>query len=160
MVNKPVLIELIRKSLEQELAALIQAAQATHEAATHEESKAEDSHDTRGIELSYLAGAQASRAADLQRMLQYFRKIDLKGFEKTDGIAPTALVELSVQGKKSLYFLALQGGGVRVTVEGMAVQVITPASPVGEEMIGRRIGDSIEVEAQGTLREYLITAIA
>jgi hypothetical protein len=159
MVNKSDLVEQIRISLEQELAALTQAARAAHEAATHEESKAEDSHDTRGIELSYLAGAQANRAADLKMMLHYFRKLEPRVFSRIDAIAPTSVVELSSQGRKTLYFLAQQGGGVRVTIDGKTVQVITPASPVGDEILGRHVGDTIEIEAQGTVREYSITAI-
>ena len=60
MPKKQKLIEAILLELESELSVLADAAKAAHLAATHEESVAEDPHDTRGVEASYLAGAQAN----------------------------------------------------------------------------------------------------
>ena len=61
--DKQAIIDRLVEKLQSEAEALVRAAQAAHEAATHEESRAEDHHDTRGLEASYLAGAQAQRAA-------------------------------------------------------------------------------------------------
>src|SRR5581483_11142644 len=60
-MDKRRLVETVQQHLAEELATLMQAAKAAHEAATHEESKAEDQHDTRGLEASYLAGSGAAR---------------------------------------------------------------------------------------------------
>ena len=160
LIDKPALLQEIRIQLEQELAILIQAAKAAHEAATHEESKPEDSHDTRGLESSYLAGAQAHRVTEIEEMLNFFRQLELKDFSESDLIAATAVVELKFGGRKTLYLIAPLGGGMRVTVGGKVIQIITPQSPVGEELIGQRVGDEIEVETQGMTREFEITAIA
>ena len=159
-IDKAALLQEIRSQLEKELALLVQAAKAAHEAATHEESKAEDAHDTRGLESSYLAGAQAQRASEIQQLLNFFKAVEFRNFTKTDVIAPMAVVELQTSGRKTLYLIAPQGGGMRITLDGKTIQIITPHSPVGEELVGRRVGDSIEVEAQGALREFEITAIA
>jgi transcription elongation GreA/GreB family factor len=160
-VSKAELLQEIRAQLEREIALITQAARAAHEAATHEESKAEDQHDTRGLESSYLAGAQAQRAAEIQQTLSYYRQLEPRTFRPTDLIAPGALVELDSGGKKAVYFLAPQGGGMKVSIEGKSVQIITPHSPLGEELVGRKQGDTIEVEGQGPggVREYEITGI-
>jgi transcription elongation GreA/GreB family factor len=159
MINKQKIVELIRVRLEEEVQLITQAAKAAHEAATHEESKAEDSHDTRGIESSYLAGAQAQRASEIQQQIHAYKVMKLKEFSTQDPIAATALVELRSDTKRSLYFIAPQGGGMKVQLENDVVQVITPHSPLGEELVGRRTGDTVEVEAQGGSREYEITSV-
>lgn len=66
---KKKLIELICAQLEKDLQTAIAAAVATYEAATHEESKPENEYDTRGLEASYLAGAQSKRAGEIEELL-------------------------------------------------------------------------------------------
>ncbi|NBU22139.1 hypothetical protein EBS43_12140, partial [bacterium] len=63
LIQKSQILASIVQKLNHELQTIELSAQAALEAATHEESKAEDQHDTRGLEASYLARAQASRAA-------------------------------------------------------------------------------------------------
>src|SRR4051812_31376659 len=101
-MDKRRLVETIQTHLAEELATLMQAAKAAHEAATHEESRAEDAHDTRGLEASYLAGAQAQRAAELQSQLMMWKFLPLRDFGGPDDVAcPAALVELEYQGAKA-----------------------------------------------------------
>ncbi len=57
---------------------LKEAALATYEAATHEESKPENEYDTRGLEASYLAGAQAKRTAEIEELLIILKHLDVK----------------------------------------------------------------------------------
>jgi transcription elongation GreA/GreB family factor len=159
MLKKSRLIEEILSKLTQEFEALHEAALAAHEAATHEESLAEDKHDTRGLEASYLAGAQANRAAELKQLIGLFRLFEPREFTPQDAIAPGAVVELEVNGRKSLYFLMIAGGGVSVPFEGRSVHVITTQSPLGDELLGKRVGDLVEVETQKTVREYEVTGI-
>lgn len=159
--DKNALLQEIRRTIEQELALVTQAAKAAHEAATHEESKAEDAHDTRAIESSYLAGAQAQRAAELQQALVFYKHLELRKFGAQDPIAPGALVELDSGGKKTLCFLAQHGGGMRVSLGSKTIQLVTPHSTLGEELLGRRVGDGFEIEAPGgTPREYEIMGVA
>jgi transcription elongation GreA/GreB family factor len=159
MINKTQLIDEIRSRLEQEFEAITLAANAAHEAATHEESRAEDQHDTRGLESSYLAGAQAQRAAEIQQQIHLYKHLDVKSFSEKDPIASSAVVELESGGKKSLYFIGPLGGGMKLQFGNQLIQVITPRSPLGEELMGRKKGDSVEIEAQGGLREFEITTV-
>ena len=60
-INKSSLVDHIKKQLTEDFEILKAAALATYEDATHEESKPENEYDTRGLEASYLAGAQGKR---------------------------------------------------------------------------------------------------
>src|SRR4051812_18493840 len=73
MNRKQELIQIIMAQLNSELELITQSAKAAHEAATHEESRAEDSHDTRGLEASYLAGAQMARAEALKKTIASYQ---------------------------------------------------------------------------------------
>jgi transcription elongation GreA/GreB family factor len=160
-VNKAEIRDRLVEKLQAEADVIALAAKAAHAAATHEESRAEDQHDTRGIEASYLAGAQAQRAADLQALVSTYRMMPVGVFGSGDGIGPGAFVELelSESGRKSCYFIVHRGGGVSVQVGGVTILVIAPQSPLGEALIGRRVGDEIEVEAQGGVREYRVVSV-
>jgi transcription elongation GreA/GreB family factor len=149
------------KRLQSEVEALMGAAKAAHEAATHEESRAEDHHDTRGLEASYLAGAQAQRAADLQALISVYRLMPLPELGAGDPIAPGALVELELEdgGRRSRYFIVPRGGGTTVTIGGAAIQVVAPQSPLGEALIGRRAGDTVDVETKDRVREYQVVSV-
>ena len=58
-MDKKRLLEEIIARLRADAAKMKAAALATHEEATHEDNKAESKYDTRGLEASYLAEAQA-----------------------------------------------------------------------------------------------------
>ena len=81
-MDKVKLIHEIRKSLEKDLEVLKEAERATREAATHEESKPENEYDTRGLEASYLAGAQSKRITETEELLVIFKHIELKYFNE------------------------------------------------------------------------------
>ena len=159
MLSKQTLVQAIQAQLQKEFATISQAAQAAHEAATHEESKPEDSHDTRGLEASYLAGAQANRAAELKNLITLYNMLPIKDFSLGDPIDLGALIELELDNQKSLYFLVSQGGGLKVKLEGRLIQVITPQAPLGDALIGKKSGDAVEVEVQNRVREYEVTGV-
>jgi hypothetical protein len=169
MVNKKEVVAEILSRLEHELNVITISAKAAHEAATHEESRAEDSHDTRGLESSYLAGAQAQRAAELQLQILIYKFLEVKNFSSRDLIAPTAVVEIESVGpisKKATYFIAPGGGGLAAGMKiqngSVQLQVLTPVSPLGEELVGRKAGDTVEIEAQGVqsiTKGYKILAV-
>lgn len=161
-MDKRVLLDQLITKLQAEADAIGLAAKAAFEAATHEESRAEDQHDTRGIEASYLAGAQANRAAELQGLITTFRMMTLREFGPGDVVEPGALVELVQEdtGRKTRYLVVERGGGTTLTLQGVPIQVIAPQSPLGEALLGRKLEEDFEVEAQGKLREYQVVSIS
>ena len=159
-MDKKALVAAIVSSLEEELVLLIRAARATHEAATHEESKPENEYDTFGLEASYLAGAQAKRAGEIDEVISMFKTTEFKNFSKTDLISSTALVEVESKGKRSLVFVMPKGGGVNLVFDGKNVQVITPHSTLGEALLGLKAGETAEIEINEQMREYRILSVA
>ena len=158
-MNKQKLVDIFIEQLEHDLIALKEAARATYEAATHEESKPENEYDTRGLEASYLAGAQAKRAGEIDEVLSLFRHLEFKSFGPQTPIAATALVELTNSEKSSFVFLMPKGGGLSLSFEGRSVQVLTPHSNLGEALTGLRVGEVAEVEVGPHLREYLVKQV-
>jgi hypothetical protein len=157
--DKRALIAKLREDIAGNVAVLMRAAHEAREAATHEDAKPENDKDTRAVEAAYLAGAQADRARDLERASASLASLPLQSFGPTTPIASSALVELDQDGQSSWYFLAPQGGGLRATVGGVSVQVITPQSALGRELLGKSQGDDVEVTVQGKLRTYEIVRV-
>ncbi len=164
-LQKSALLEGILESLKADLSQLLVSARQAHEAATHEEGRAEDPYDTRGLEASYLAGAQARRASELQELIQRYQHLDLRSFGKDDPIAVTAVVELESSGKRGFYFLVPFSGGVTVSLEGRTIQTLSSTSPLGEELLGRKLSKAADLEFEVELsatqtREYRIVSLA
>jgi transcription elongation GreA/GreB family factor len=158
-MDKQRIIDRVVARLEEELEGVIQAANSAREAATHEESRAEDQHDTRGLEASYLAGAQAQRVAALKQQVLAFRQFQPRAFAPNEPIAIGALVDLELNGRRSVCFLVGVSGGAALQIDGKQIQLITPQAPLGEALLGKRAGDMAEIEAQGMLREYEILSV-
>lgn len=156
---KQSILSKLLESIENEMQVMISAALVAREAATHEESKAEDKYDTRGLEASYLAGAQAKRAAELQRILHSLENLELKKFSPKSPIDLTALIELEINAKKSTFFLVPKGGGIQLQVEEKNIQIITPDSRLGKELLGKVRGDAFELEVANKTNEYEIKSI-
>lgn len=85
-MDKKKLVAAICTQLELDLETQKAAALATYEAATGEESKAENEYDTRGLEASYLAGAQAKRVGEIEELLTIYKFVELKKFTAKDVI--------------------------------------------------------------------------
>ena len=154
-VDKRALISELRAAIAREIGVLAAAARDAREAATHEEAKPENDKDTRAIEAAYLAGAQADRARELERMANALEFLALRDHKADDAIGLSAIVELDHDGTRSVYFLAPVGGGMKARVSGTDVQVITPQAPMGQALLGRTVGDVIEVRK----REYEIVGV-
>ena len=132
--------------LERTLATLEAAHAAAREGATHEQAKPENDKDTRAIEQSYLARGQAMRIETLQNGLAALSAMALaKGEVGRLG----ALIETEEDGEPVTFFLAPEGGGTRL--EG-GIQVVTPASPLGQALLGKRAGDEVELKLAGKTR--------
>ena len=70
-----------------------------------------------------------------------------------------ALVEVEDGDAGKTLFIAPAGAGEELTGpdgDGF-LHVVTPASPLGKALVGRRVGDAVEVMVQGELAEWEIT---
>ena len=146
-MNKRALVKAIIARLCDELALNLQAARLAAAGATDEQNKAENKYDTRGLELSYLAAGQGRQIAEAEATIALFRALALRDFGPLEAIDLTALISLESPANSDepqpLYFLAPRGGGTEVRYARRGILVITPQSPLGQQLLGRRKGDRI-----------------
>ena len=158
-MNKTLLLLALKQQLESDLVILKQAALATYEDATHEESKPENKYDTRALEASYLAGAQAQRVKDIEELILICKFQQLKVFKDGDTISVSAVVEVESNDKTSWLLFLPKGGGFVVTFDDKKIQVITPVSPLGKALIGMSVGDVATIQSAGQSRSYEVLSI-
>jgi hypothetical protein len=181
--DKQAALDALLAQMKDTMAQLAGVAEQTRAEATHEEAKPENDKDTRALEQSYLARGQAMRVEELMEQIQVLRFFPLPSFGPDDPIEPGALVGLEAvercagatrptqqercagatrptqrEGTRCLFLLP-HGGGAEVRVGGAQVQVVTPASPMGRAILGRSVGDAIELRVRGALREYEVVAL-
>lgn len=142
-----------------DLASCERAHQSARDAATHEEARPENDKDTRALEQSYLARGEAHRIEELRSGLADVQAMALRAFEEGDHVALGALVRADEEGGESaLVWIAPHGGGSRLA-DGK-VQVVTPRSPLGRALLGKRVDDDCEVHAAGRTRIVTIVSVS
>lgn len=158
-IDKQALLQTFIHALEGKRDVMLRATKAAHEAATHEEANAEHKYDTRGLEASYLAGAQSKRMAEIEHSIRLFQRLALKDFGPDDPIALSAVIELDTDDGTLWYFLAPGGGGTDVSFEGRQFSALTLKSPLGRQLLGAQQGDVIELTIQRKDLEYEIMSV-
>jgi transcription elongation GreA/GreB family factor len=160
VIDKRELLLSILAQLERELELYGQSARAAHAEATHEQSKAENKYDTRGLEASYLAHGQSKQAAETEQARQQFTSLAIRDFAPGDAIDLGALVELELGKERSWYFVGPRAGGTEVEQNGTAVLIITPQSPLGAQLLGRKEGERLKIKVGGRQEAYRIARVA
>jgi transcription elongation GreA/GreB family factor len=163
MDKKELIAQLVRQ-----LEASARAALASRDAASAEardgatpDEKREDARAAH--QLASLGRVQQQRAqqalADVDRLVQ-FRPPRLAD---TAAIAVGAIVEVedADSGEGRTFFLAPVGAGITLTGPGGDghLSVVTPASPIGRAVLGRRSGDIVDITVDGDVREWAITYV-
>ena len=143
-MSKQTAVKQLTEMLRQQLADMTEAAKTTHEAATGEESKQEGKYDTRGLEASYLAGAQAEQTRKIAESLKTFETLKLDDFTIESSISPGALVETESNGQITYYLLTPCAGGMNLTFRDGTLITLSPEAPRYKELLGCHVGDFIE----------------
>jgi transcription elongation GreA/GreB family factor len=151
----------LKDELERLLGADLVSRESAHRAAmaaaTHEEAKPENDKDTRALEQSYLARGEALRVEELRQGLAEVRAMVTRAFHAGDPVALGALVIVDENDQALILWLAPYGGGMRLG-EGH-IQVVTPRSPLGRALLGKKAGDDCEVLLAGRTRWLSIREI-
>jgi transcription elongation GreA/GreB family factor len=158
-MNKHTLIKKIVARLTEELQVYFRAANSSRAEATHEQNKAEDKYDTRGLEASYLARGQSKQVAEIESAIAEFEKLAGRKFGDGEAIALGALAELETGGERSFYFIGPRAGGTEVIHEKREILVITPQSPLGEQLMGRKQGDQPQLNFGGVKQAAKILSV-
>lgn len=143
-MDKSPIIQLILEQLTHDLAVQLKAAITAHEASTHEENIPDNKYETLALEASYVAQGQANRAQDIRRALEAYKQLPLQQFDDDSPIRVTALITLAGDDATTrTFFIGPLEGGMKITHRLTEIVVITPASPMGKELIGKCVGDHV-----------------
>jgi transcription elongation GreA/GreB family factor len=146
----------LRESAEVARKAGLEAAEEARDGAT----AAEKRENARvALEYSGLARGQSERAQRTRAELALLDGFRPERFARGAPIALGAIVEVEDESQGRTFFLAPAGAGVELTGPGGDgfLSVVTPQSPVGKAVLGRRVGDVVEVTVKGEAREWTIT---
>lgn len=154
-MKKIILDELIKRAKD-ELSGIEESFKSNHDFATDQEFKAESKYDTRALEASYLASAEARRVEELKLEIQILEEVDVDASKKLGEISIGALVDLLHKDQKRRYFLIPTAGGTVISAEGDAVMVVSIFSPIGDALMGLKVGDDFEVETPKETRHYQV----
>ena len=158
-MNKAQILQQLVDFLAARIEGFERSARAAHAEATHEQNKAENKYDTRALEASYLAEGHARQAAEVLHALHQLETFELRNFRAGDAISVGALVELEGPDGASWYFLAPCEGGTELMCDGFNVVVLTPNSPLGEQVIGKMAGSRFKFHRGRTWIEFTIKSL-
>ena len=159
-MNKLILRDAILAQLRAELARQTRAAWLARDEATNEESRAESKYDTHGQEAAYLAEGQARLAVEVEESISLYATLALPDFAPDGAIALGALVGVESSTGPMWYFLGPRAGGLELEVGGQKILVVTPASPLGRQLLGRHRGDSIAAPGKTPAAALRIVAVS
>jgi transcription elongation GreA/GreB family factor len=123
---------------------------------------AEKREDARvSLEQSGLARGHKARLERVTADLAALEKLRLPRLAPRARIEVGAVVEVEDGSEGRTFFLAPVGAGIELTGpdgDGF-LSVVTPSSPVGRAVLGRTVGETLEVVVKGEAREWTITYV-
>ncbi|MGC9401036.1 GreA/GreB family elongation factor [Vibrio genomosp. F10 str. 9ZC157] len=158
-MNKLELKQIILISLNEKWEIAKSATQRAIDAATDEETVPEHKYDTLALEASYLAHGQALRVQECKKEIQQFESMvfhDLKDEKVALGSYVTLLYD---DDKTKHLFMGPCSGGVTVNWQDRIVSVITPLAPLGKAMLGKKLGEEVELKVGDSVYNYEIIDI-
>ena len=158
-LNKRTIIDKIIAALAADLESYNISARAAFAAATDPQSKAENKYDTRSLEASYLARGQSQQMLEIMRTLQLYETLPVREFASGAAIDIGAVIELEREGERTFFFLGPGAGGTEIACEGKEILVITPMSPMGQELLGRKQGEAAQLPAGRAKAAFRVVAV-
>lgn len=147
----------IRESVQVAMREREAAAEEARDGASPDEKRA----DARvALEFSNLAKAQDRRAKSAMDDLAALEAFRPRAIGKRADLG--AIIEVEDGDEGRTIFLAPVGAGIELTMpdgDGF-VTVVTPMSPLGKAIMGREVGDTVEIVVKGEPREWTLTFLA
>lgn len=145
---KQELIASCRDHVENRIRSAEEAIQMAQQSANEEtKSSSGDKYET-GRAMAQLEIEKASgQLAEARKLAQALERIDV---EQSSGKVSLGSLVVTNQGN---YFLAIPAG--KLTVDGITWFALSPSSPLGAALIGRRAGDTVEVNG----KKIVLTAV-
>ena len=142
-MDKAALLAAILEKLRDDFEQRQRASKQTRAGSSDSESRAENKYDTLSTEENYLADGLAKQALAAAQAAATLEKLRLADYGPDAAIDLGALVEVEFSDRsREWFFLAPAAGGTEIAHDGRAVTVLTPESPLGAQLLGRRTGES------------------
>jgi transcription elongation GreA/GreB family factor len=108
-----------------------------------------------------LARGHRERLARVTTELAMLERFRPPRFAAKSPVAVGAIVEVEDGAEGRTLFLAPVGAGLELTGPGGDgfLSVVTPTSPIGRAVLGRRVGESVEVVVDGESSEWTVTFV-
>jgi len=142
-MNKTAITHAIVEKLREEFDNFRTASKKTRSAGNDAESKSEGKYDTRSTEENYLADGLAKQAATIAQAAAAYEGFVAPDFAADEPIDLGAIILVKFPGETEWFFLGPAGGGTEISEDHLHLTVITPESPLGGYVMGKRSGDSI-----------------
>lgn len=98
---------------------------------------------------SLLSGQKLEHlTAEDKRLYDIYRMMPVREYESQDPIIPTSLVQLECGLRRSYCYIVPYGGGKILSMDGVPIQVVTPDSPLGGQLLGKKTGDTFHLVIQ------------
>jgi transcription elongation GreA/GreB family factor len=113
-------------------------------------------------QLQTLGGAQQKRAQRALAEADALATFRPAAQMSTIGVGAIVEIEDEDSGEGRTFFLAPVGAGMTLSGPGGdgVLSVVTPASPIGKAVLGRREGDVVDVTVDGEIREWQISFVS
>ena len=127
-----------------------------HETATHEENVARSKYETKSVEAAYLVQGQLRRSDEIESDIAAYQSMKIRSFDSTSRVLLSAYIEVETGDKdiKKL-FMGPSTGGLIID----DITVITPKSPMGKSLLGKYVGEAVELIIDGNKQSYKILSL-
>jgi|SRR5450759_4035452 transcription elongation GreA/GreB family factor len=161
-MDKKFLVEQLSERLRQASHVARKASQVAADVAREGATPAEKREDARtALEFGGLAKGQKERADRMAAELSTLAIFHPRKLSAQMPITLGAIVEVEDESLGRTFFLAPVGAGIELTGPGGDgfLSVVTPISPIGKAVLGRKVGDTVDVVIQNEPREWTITYV-
>jgi hypothetical protein len=142
-IDKAELRDRILAQLREQLEVLAAAARSSRDEATDGENRQEGKFDMRAQSAAYLAAGQSQLADELAQAIAAYQALDISPLPPDSPAALGALVSLDFGGQISRILLGPGRGGLEVALGAETITVVTPASPLGRQLLGQKPGQDL-----------------
>ena len=97
--------------------------------------------------------------AEVAQAIDEFQKMAVRSFGPKDAIELGAVVEMEGNGERSFYLIGPRAGGTEIQHDKKTIMVLTPQSPMGEKLIGRKQGDQVEMQFGPVSERYRVISV-
>ena len=110
-------------------------------------------------EAAYLAEGQARLAAEIAANIELYSALALPSPGSSATVTLGTLVAVENKSGVAWYFMGPRAGGLELQIDDISVLVLTPQSPFGRELLGKRPGDAVRPPGRSSAGDHRIAAI-